>query len=266
MAGSAHSRCNDLNFWIALTHRHFVLCLPEPRRLVCSKMNLRFKIAPSILSADFACLGDEVGRVEAAGADSIHFDVMDGHFVPNLSIGVPVMESLRKVTRLPLDAHLMIENPQNYVAAFVHAGADSVTVHSEVCADLPAIASQIHQLGARASIAINPETPPDRVLSAAEFFDMILVMSVHPGFGGQEFIAASVEKLRSIRNDLNRRGLMIDLQVDGGIKIDNIGRVAAAGANILVSGSGIFGHRDYHEIIARMRQEISAAQSAAPLG
>jgi ribulose-phosphate 3-epimerase len=226
-------------------------------------VSLSLKIAPSILSADFARLGDEIRQVEAAGADSIHFDVMDGHFVPNLSIGVPVMESVRKVTRLPLDAHLMIENPEKYVGAFVQAGANSVTVHSEVCIDLAAIANQIHQLGARASIAINPETPPDRVLAAAEHFDMILVMSVHPGFGGQSFIPESVEKLRSVRNELNRRGLMIDLQVDGGIKIDNIGRVAAAGANVLVSGSGIFGHHDYHGIIARMRHEINAAQSAA---
>jgi len=223
-------------------------------------VRLNLRIAPSILAADFARLGDEIRQVEAAGADSIHFDVMDGHFVPNLSIGVPVMESVRKVTRLPLDAHLMIETPENYVGAFIKAGANSVTVHSEVCADLAAIASQIHSLGARASIAINPETPPDRVLAAAEHFDMILVMSVHPGFGGQSFIPESVEKLRSVRNELNRRGLKIDLQVDGGIKIDNIGRVAAAGANVLVSGSGIFGHHDYHAIIARMRHEINAAQ------
>lgn len=230
----------------------------QPINVLNVRLNLR--IAPSILAADFARLGDEIRQVEAAGADSIHFDVMDGHFVPNLSIGVPVMESVRKVTRLPLDAHLMIETPENYVGAFIKAGANSVTVHSEVCADLAAIASQIHSLGARASIAINPETPPDRVLAAAEHFDMILVMSVHPGFGGQSFIPESVEKLRSVRNELNRRGLKIDLQVDGGIKIDNIGRVAAAGANVLVSGSGIFGHHDYHAIIARMRHEINAAQ------
>ena len=230
----------------------------QPINVLNVRLNLR--IAPSILAADFARLGDEIRQVEAAGADSIHFDVMDGHFVPNLSIGVPVMESVRKVTRLPLDAHLMIETPENYVGAFIKAGANSVTVHSEVCADLAAIASQIHSLGARASIAINPETPPDRVLAAAEYFDMILVMSVHPGFGGQSFIPESVEKLRSVRNELNRRGLKIDLQVDGGIKIDNIGRVAAAGANVLVSGSGIFGHHDYHAIIARMRHEINAAQ------
>jgi ribulose-phosphate 3-epimerase len=226
-------------------------------------VSLSLKIAPSILSADFARLGDEIRQVEAAGADSIHFDVMDGHFVPNLSIGVPVMESVRKVTRLPLDAHLMIENPEKYVGAFIKAGADSATVHAEVCPDLGAIARQIHELGARAAIAINPETPPDRVLAAAEHFDMILVMSVHPGFGGQGFIAESIEKLRAVRRELNRRGLMIDLQVDGGIKLDNIGRVAGAGANVFVSGSGIFGHHDYHGMIANMRREIETARAPA---
>jgi ribulose-phosphate 3-epimerase len=243
------------------------LCASHFARLVfLCNVSLGLKIAPSILSADFASLGDEIRKVEAAGADLIHFDVMDGPFVPNLSIGVPVMESVRKVTQLPLDAHLMIENPENYVGAFIHAGANSVTVHSEVCADLAAIATQIRKLGARASIAINPETPPDRVLAAAEHFDMILVMSVHPGFGGQEFIPESIEKLRSIRNALNRRGLMIDLQVDGGVKIDNIGRVAAAGATVFVSGSGIFGHHDYHTIIAAMRHEISTAQPPPSVG
>ena len=159
------------------------------------------KIAPSILSADFARLGDEIHRVEAAGADLIHFDVMDGHFVPNLSIGIPVLESVRKVTRLPLDAHLMIDNPERYLEAFVKAGADSISVHVEVCPDLPAIARQMHALGIRASVAINPETAPDTVIAAAEHFDMILVMSVHPGFGGQGFIAETVGKLRAIRRD-----------------------------------------------------------------
>lgn len=222
-------------------------------------MGLEYKIAPSILSADFARLGDEIRRVEAAGADLIHFDVMDGHFVPNLSIGVPVMESVRKITRLPLDAHLMIAEPARYLQAFIDAGANSISVHAEVCDDLPMIASRIRELGARASIAINPETPVDRVLAAAEHLDMILVMSVHPGFGGQGFIAASLEKLREVRRELERRGLKIDIQVDGGIKIDNIAAVAAAGANVFVSGSGIFGHEDYRAIIARMRERASAA-------
>ncbi|MBF6559837.1 MAG: ribulose-phosphate 3-epimerase [Candidatus Binataceae bacterium] len=215
------------------------------------------KIAPSILSADFARLGDEIHNVAAAGADLIHFDVMDGHFVPNLSIGIPVLESIRKITRLPLDAHLMIEEPARYIPAFVKAGADVISVHEEVCADLPAIAAQMHGLGIRASVAINPESAPDRVIAAAEHFDMILVMSVHPGFGGQGFIADSIAKLRAIRQELDRRGLHIDLEVDGGIKIDNIADVAAAGANVFVSGSGIFGHRDYRTIIAEMREHAA---------
>jgi len=222
-------------------------------------MGIEYKIAPSILSADFARLGEEVRRVEEAGADLIHFDVMDGHFVPNLSIGVPVMKSLRKITGLPLDAHLMISEPARYLKAFVEAGANSISVHAEVCGDLPGIAARIRELGARASVAINPETPVERVLAAAEHLDMILVMSVHPGFGGQGFIAESLEKLRAVRREIERRGLKVDVEVDGGIKIDNIGAVAEAGANVFVSGSGIFGHENYREIIADMRERVSRA-------
>jgi ribulose-phosphate 3-epimerase len=222
-------------------------------------MGIEYKIAPSILSADFARLGEEVRRVEEAGADLIHFDVMDGHFVPNLSIGVPVMRSLRKITGLPLDAHLMISEPARYLKAFVDAGANSISVHAEVCGDLPGIAARIRELGARASVAINPETPVERVLAAAEHLDMILVMSVHPGFGGQGFIAESLEKLRAVRREIERRGLKVDVEVDGGIKIDNIGAVAEAGANVFVSGSGIFGHENYREIIADMRERVSRA-------
>ncbi|HKV53431.1 MAG TPA: ribulose-phosphate 3-epimerase [Candidatus Binataceae bacterium] len=215
-----------------------------------------YKIAPSILSADFARLGEEIRKVEMAGADLIHFDVMDGHFVPNLSIGIPVLQSVRAITALPLDAHLMIEEPERYLEAFVKAGANSISVHAEVCDDLPAIARRMHQLGIRAAIAINPETDADRVLAAAADLDMILVMSVHPGFGGQGFIQGSLEKLRTIRRDLARRRLDVAVEVDGGIKIDNIAQVAEAGANVFVSGSGIFGHSDYGEIIARMRREV----------
>jgi ribulose-phosphate 3-epimerase len=218
-----------------------------------------FKIAPSILSADFARLGDEIHRVEEAGADLIHFDVMDGHFVPNLSIGIPVLESVRKITKLPLDAHLMIEEPERYLDAFVKAGANSISVHAEVCGDLPAIAREIRRRGVHASIAINPETSFERVLAAADGLDMILVMSVHPGFGGQGFIPSSLEKLRSIRGELDRRGLPVALEIDGGVKIDNIADVAAAGADVFVSGSGIFGHHDYSEIITQMRGRIARA-------
>ncbi len=217
-------------------------------------MGLEYKIAPSILSADFARLGDEIRRVEEAGADLIHFDVMDGHFVPNLSIGVPVMKSVRKITRLPLDAHLMIAEPARYLQAFIDAGANSISVHAEVCDDLPMIAGRIRELGARASIAINPETPVERVLAAAEHLDMILVMSVHPGFGGQGFIPASLERLRIVRRELDRRSLQVDLEIDGGIKLGNIADAVHAGANVIVSGSGIFGRGDYAQIISEMRR------------
>jgi ribulose-phosphate 3-epimerase len=216
------------------------------------------KIAPSILSADFARLGDEVAAVERAGADLIHFDVMDGHFVPNLSIGVPVLASLKKITRLPLDAHLMIDNPENYVEVFVKSGASSVSVHAEVCKDIPAMARRLHDLGARASIAINPETDVDRVLPFAEHLDMILIMSVHPGFGGQEFMPEALGKLRAVRGELDRRGLKADIEVDGGIKLDNIADVKAAGANIFVSGSGIFAMDDYTRVIHQMRQIVAS--------
>src|SRR5580704_2704057 len=193
------------------------------------------KIAPSILSADFARLGDEIRAVEKAGADMIHFDVMDGHFVPNLSIGIPVLESVRKVTKLPLDAHLMISEPARYVEAFVKAGADSISVHCEVCPDIPAMAKRIHDLGARASIGINPETDADKVLPFAEHLDM----------------------LRYIRRELKRRGLSIDVEIDGGVKLDNIADVKAAGANVFVSGSGIFGKSDYLKIVGEMRELIA---------
>src|SRR6266851_2059185 len=198
------------------------------------------KIAPSILSADFARLGEEIHAVETAGADLVHFDVMDGHFVPNLSVGIPVLESVRRITKLMLDAHLMIEEPERYLEPFVKAGADSISVHVEVCPDIKEIADKIHKLGARAAVAINPETEPDRALEAADHLDMILVMSVHPGFGGQGFIPSTLDKIRRIRAELDRRGLSVDVEVDGGVKGENIADVVAAGANVIVSGSGIF--------------------------
>ena len=215
------------------------------------------KIAPSILSADFARLGEEVRRVEAAGADLIHFDVMDGHFVPNLSIGIPVLKSLRKVTRLPLDAHLMIENPEHYIAA-VRRGRREFDLGARrgLRGYARRSASQIRSLGARASIGINPETAADRVLAAAEHLDMILVMSVHPGFGGQEFIpcerretASHPARAGSPRSQDRRR----DRRRHQARQYRR--RVAAAGANVFVSGSGIFGHPDYAAIIAAMRDE-----------
>ena len=217
-----------------------------------------------MLSADFARLGEEVRAVERAGADLLHFDVMDGHFVPNISMGVPILQAIRKVTKLPLDAHLMISEPEKYVEVFIKSGANSVSVHCEVCPDIPKIAKRIRDLGARASIGINPETSIDRVIAGAEHLDMILIMSVHPGFGGQEFIPASLQKLREVRRELARRGLSLDVEIDGGVKADNIADVKAAGANVFVSGSGIFGEKDYQKIIAAMRDLIAHAQTASP--
>jgi ribulose-phosphate 3-epimerase len=217
-----------------------------------------YKIAPSILSADFARLGEEVRSVEQAGADLIHFDVMDGHFVPNLSFGIPVLEAVRKITALPLDVHLMIENPERYLEQFVSAGANSISVHAEVCKNIPVIAQQMHQLGIRAAVAINPETEPARVLDAARHLDMILVMSVHPGFGGQGFIPESIAKLMAIRRGLEQQSLELDVEIDGGIKVENISLAAQAGANVFVSGSGIFGHPGYGETIRRMHKALEA--------
>jgi ribulose-phosphate 3-epimerase len=222
------------------------------------------KIAPSLLSADFARLGEEIRAVERAGADLLHFDVMDGHFVPNISMGVPILAAVRKVSTLPLDAHLMISEPEKYVEVFIKSGANSVSVHCEVCPDIPKIAKRIRELGARASIGVNPETSIDRVIAAAEHLDMILIMSVHPGFGGQEFIPASLQKLREVRRELKRRGLSLDVEIDGGVKADNIADVKAAGANVFVSGSGIFGEKDYGRIIAEMRDLIGHAQASNP--
>lgn len=218
------------------------------------------KIAPSLLAADFTRLGDEIRAVERAGVDLLHFDVMDGHFVPNISMGVPILQAIRKVTKLPLDAHLMISEPEKYVEVFVKSGANSVSVHCEVTPDIPKMAKMIRALGARASIGINPETAVDRVIAAAEHLDMILIMSVHPGFGGQEFIPESLQKLREVRRELKRRGLSLDVEIDGGVKADNIAEVKAAGANVFVSGSGIFGEKDYRKIVSEMRDLIAHAQ------
>jgi ribulose-phosphate 3-epimerase len=220
------------------------------------------KIAPSLLAADFTRLGEEVAAVERAGVDLLHFDVMDGHFVPNISMGVPILQAIRKITKLPLDAHLMISEPEKYLEVFIKSGANSVSVHCEVCPDIPKIAKRIRDLGARASIGINPETAIERVVAAAEHLDMILIMSVHPGFGGQEFIPASLQKLREVRRELARRGLSIDVEIDGGVKADNIADVKAAGANVFVSGSGIFGEKDYGKMVADMRDLIAHAHAA----
>jgi ribulose-phosphate 3-epimerase len=219
-------------------------------------------IAPSILAADFARLADELAAVEAGGADVIHVDVMDGHFVPNLTIGPVVVESLRKVTDLPLDCHLMITDPDRYIPEFVAAGADCITVHQETCQHLHRTLQLIREEGAKAGrvvmtgVSINPATPVETLSEILPDCDLVLVMSVNPGFGGQRFIPGALEKIRKIRAMADERGLSLYLQVDGGIKADNIAEVAAAGADVFVAGSAIFGKPDYAKEIAAMKAAL----------
>ncbi len=214
------------------------------------------KISPSILSADFSRLKEEVQAVEKAGADYIHVDVMDGHFVPNITIGPMIVESLRKMTSLPLDVHLMIQNPDEFLTAFVEAGAGILTVHVEACPHLHRTLTEIKKRGVRAGVSLNPATPLCLIEPALEYADLVLVMTVNPGFGGQEFIPAMLPKIKQLRSLIDRKGWNLELEVDGGIKVDNIGAVAKAGADVFVSGSGIFKTSDSGKTITAMREEI----------
>ena len=214
------------------------------------------KIAPSILSADFAALGEEIARVEAGGADQLHVDVMDGRFVPNLTIGPVVLAAIRKRTRLPLDVHLMIVEPERYLADFVHAGADVVTVHVEACPHLQRTLSQIRDLGARAGAALNPSTPPAALEYVLDDLDLVLVMSVNPGFGGQKFIPSAYPKIRQVRTMLGARS--VDVSVDGGVKLDHARPLAEHGASVLVAGSAIFEAPDPAEMVKRLRSAAEA--------
>jgi ribulose-phosphate 3-epimerase len=216
------------------------------------------KIAPSILSADLARLGDEVEEVIAAGADWIHVDVMDGHFVPNITIGPVVIKALKKVVSIPLDVHLMIENADQYLDAFIEAGADILTVQAEACTHLHRTVHAIKERGIRPGVALNPATPLESLAYILPDIDLVMIMTVNPGFGGQEFIPTMLPKIERLKGIITKQKLNCEIEVDGGIKVENIKEVARRGVDIFVAGSGIFGARDRKEIIKRMRKEIGA--------
>jgi ribulose-phosphate 3-epimerase len=214
------------------------------------------KIAPSILSADFANLERDVKVIEQAGAELLHIDVMDGHFVPNITIGAPVVKSLRKVTKMVMDVHLMISHPENYIKDFVDAGADIITVHAEAATHLHRLIQMIKQEGCKAAVALNPATPLSVLEYVLEDLDMVLIMSVNPGFGGQKLIPSAMDKIKNLRGMINEKTLDIDIQVDGGISLDNIAEVVSFGANVLVAGSAIFNSPDPALAIKKMKEAV----------
>ena len=218
------------------------------------------RIAPSILSADFGRLAEEVRAVEAAGADWIHVDVMDGRFVPNITIGPLVVEAVRKATRLPVDTHLMIVEPERYVEAFAKAGSDTVVVHAEVSPHLHRTLQAIRAAGARPGVSLNPSTPLEAIEYVLGDVELVLLMTVNPGFGGQSYIPAVTEKIRRLRRMADERGLALDIQVDGGIKTSTVGEAAAAGANVFVAGTAVFGAPDYRSAIAGIRAAADGAR------
>jgi ribulose-phosphate 3-epimerase len=211
------------------------------------------RISPSLLSCDFSRLAEEVRAIEAAGADWIHVDVMDGRFVPNITLGPVVVEAIKRVATKPLDVHLMIVEPEKYVEAFAKAGADVLTVHQEATPHLHRVLQQIRAAGAKPSVVLNPSTPLSAIEEVLGDVDMVLLMSVNPGFGGQSFIESTVDKVRRLRAMLDARGLDVDIEVDGGINADTAKRVVAAGASVLVAGSYVFGAKDYAQAIRSLR-------------
>lgn len=216
------------------------------------------KLAPSILSADFANLERDIKMVEQAGAEFLHIDVMDGHFVPNITLGVPVVKSLRSVTNMVFDVHLMISNPESYIDAFAEAGADIITVHAEAATHLHRLIQMIKKAGCKAAVALNPATPLSVLDYVLEDLDMVLIMSVNPGFGGQKFIGSALEKIRELRRLADIKNPSLDIEVDGGIGLDNISEVVSCGANILVAGSAVFNSEDPVQTIKKMKEIVRA--------
>jgi ribulose-phosphate 3-epimerase len=212
------------------------------------------EIVPSILSADFARLADEIGRVERAGITMLHVDVMDGHFVPNITLGPPVLQSIRKATRLTLDVHLMISDPDHYAPLFIEAGADQVSVHQEVCPHLDRTLRMIQSEGARAGIVLNPATPLSTIEHAVEVADYVLLMTVNPGFGGQSFIPYTLNKVRALDRIRQQRGLSLPIEIDGGASLDNIGEIVRAGVDWIVAGSSVFHSADPESTVKQMQQ------------
>ena len=213
-------------------------------------------IAPSILSADFSKLGDEIKAVENAGADWIHVDVMDGHFVPNITIGPIVVKAARQVTSLPLDVHLMIENPERYIKDFAKAGADLISVQVEACVHLNRTIQMIKESGLRAGVVLNPATPLSSIEWILKYVDLVMIMSVNPGFGGQDFIPNSLERIKALRKMIQEKGLTTLIEIDGGVNEKTIQAVSEAGADVFVAGSAIFGSADYKKTITRFRELI----------
>jgi ribulose-phosphate 3-epimerase len=212
------------------------------------------KIAPSILSADFSRLGEEIRAAEKAGADMIHVDVMDGHFVPNITIGPLVVKAVKKVASIPLDVHLMIEDPDKYIKDFAESGADIITVHSEACVHLHRSIQNIKECGVKAAVSINPATPLQAIEIILPYVDMALLMSVNPGFGGQKFIPEVLKKIRQLKSLINENKLKVEIEVDGGVTVDNVAEVHSAGTDIVVMGSAFYNSKDYAEVVRVVRE------------
>jgi ribulose-phosphate 3-epimerase len=217
-------------------------------------------IAPSILSADFSRLGEEIAAIEEGGADWVHVDVMDGHFVPNITIGAPVVASIRKITKLPLDVHLMIQDPDKYIEKFAKAGADIITIHVETSPHLHRSVQFIKDQGCKAGVSLNPATSLSTLDHILSEVDMVLIMTVNPGFGGQEFIPSVLPKIKRLREKISEKGIVVDIEVDGGVNINTISKVARAGGNIFVAGNAVFTTPDYGKTISELRRLAQGAE------